>query len=89
MLNDQINRVDRVLSDIKTAIYTYVVKGSRKVKKQEIEAGEKIKLKYVSFDEFIKLTSQDNFRDAEVALKIFRTINNPSQFEDMKKLLSL
>lgn len=78
----------QLIDKIDWAIYTFIAKGVRKVKEQDIEAGEKIKLKFVSFDEFLKLVTQDNFRDAEVALKIFRTINSPGQFEDMKKIFS-
>src|SRR3989344_786006 len=63
----------QLVDKIDWAIYTFIAKGAHKVKNQEIEAGEKIKVKTVSLDEFIKLAAQDNFRDAEVSLRIFRT----------------
>ncbi|MBU1327116.1 NUDIX hydrolase [Patescibacteria group bacterium] len=79
----------QLVDKIDWAIYTFIAKGAHKVKEQEIEAGEKIKLKHVSFDEFIQMAAQDNFRDAEVALKIFRTMNNPAGFQEMKQLFSM
>src|SRR3989344_1936457 len=54
------------------AIYTFVAKGCNKIKEQSVDSGEKIKLKFVSFDEFIKLASHDNYRDVEIALKLFK-----------------
>lgn len=79
----------QLIDKIDWAIYTFVAKRCHKVQEQKIEPGEKIKLKFVNFNEFIKLAAQDNFRDAEVALKIFRTVNNPSQFQEMKRLFSV
>ncbi|MBI2032455.1 MAG: NUDIX hydrolase [Candidatus Levybacteria bacterium] len=76
----------QLIDKIDWAIYTYVARGCRKVKEQEVEAGEKIKLRYVIFEEFLELAAQDNFRDAEVSLKVFRTINNPTKLEEMKKI---
>ncbi len=84
ILWDSIQLIDK----IDWAIYTFVAKGCNKIQKQNIESGEKIKLRYVSFDDFIKLSIQDNFRDAEVALKIFRTINDPIKFREMRELFS-
>lgn len=84
ILWDAVQLVDK----IDWAIYTFIAKGAHKVKEPEIEAGEKIKLKLVSFDEFIKLAAQKNFRDAEVSLKIFRTINNPTELQRMRKLFA-
>lgn len=70
------------------AIYAFIAKGCRKIKEQNADAGEKIKLKFVTFDEFLKITAQDNFRDAEIALRVFRSISNPIKFEEMKKLFT-
>lgn len=74
------------IDKIDWAIYTFIAKGCRKVREQNVDGGEKIKLKPVTFDEFLEITTQDNFRDTEVALKVFHTMNNPKQFEEMKKL---
>lgn len=78
----------QLVDKIDWAIYTFIAKGAHKVKTQKIEAGEKIKVKTVSLDEFIKLAAQDSFRDAEVSLKIFRTVNNPVEFQRTKELFS-
>lgn len=78
----------QLIDKIDWAIYTFLAKGCHKVQEQNIESGEKIKLKFVNFEDFIKLAAQENFRDAEIALKIFRTINDPTKFQEMKELFS-
>lgn len=78
----------QLIDKIDWAIYTFVAKGCHKVKEPEIEAGEKIKLKLVNFDEFVRLSAQDNFRDTEVSLRIFKSLNNPEKLKEMKRLFS-
>lgn len=68
------------------AIYTFIAKGCEKVAKQNLDAGEKINLKFVTFDEFIKISAQKNYRDVEVALKMFNLLHNPEEMEKTKKL---
>jgi len=70
------------------AYYTFIGKGIRKVQEITPEAGEKIKLKFVTFDEFIKIVSQRNYRDFDIALETFRAMSDPKEFEKMKKLFS-
>lgn len=68
--------------------YTFIAKDCRRVQNKSLDAGEKIKLKFFSFEGFLKVVAQENFRDIEITLKVFRTINNPAQFEGMKKLFT-
>ncbi len=70
------------------AIYTFVAKGCERVKKQEFDSGEKIKLKFVTFDELIKIASQDNYRDIEIALKLYKVTQNPEELEKARRLFS-
>lgn len=70
------------------AIYTFIAKGLEKVQESEVDSGEKIKLKPVSFDEFIKLAAQENYRDIEIALKLFKITQNPEELEKTRKLFS-
>jgi len=74
------------LAKIDWAIYTFIAKGLSKNQGAQPDAGEKIKLKYLTFDEFIDLAARENFRDGEIALKIFQSMNNPKNFAEMKKL---
>lgn len=67
-------------------VYTFIAKDLIKTQEITPDAGEKIKLKPVTFADFIKICSQENFRDIEIALKILRAKNNPSELAKIEKL---
>jgi 8-oxo-dGTP pyrophosphatase MutT (NUDIX family) len=71
---------------IDCAAYTFITRDLKKVSGQRLDAGEKIKLKKVSFDEFLKIAATEKFRDREVSLHIFRIMSDPKKFKEMKKL---
>ncbi|MEK7611137.1 MAG: NUDIX hydrolase [Patescibacteria group bacterium] len=70
------------------ACYTFIAKGCHKVKGQKVDSGEKINLITFSFDEFLKLAAQDDFRDTEIVLKLFREAQNPKKLEKTKRLFT-
>lgn len=82
VLWDSIQLVDK----IDWVIYTFIAKGAHRVQDQSLEAGERIRLRTVTLDQFIKLSAQDNFRDAEVALKIFKTFQNSNGLKEIKEI---
>ena len=71
---------------IDCAIYTFIAKDCKKVSDLKLDAGEKIKLIKVYFDEFLNIISQENFRDLEIVLKVLRIKNDPKKLEKMKRL---
>lgn len=77
---------EQLLEKIDWAIYTFIAKDCEKIGNQNLDSGEKIKLIYVSFDEFINLVSQDNYRDLEIALRIFRILRDPEKLEETRRL---
>jgi len=70
------------------AIYIFIAKNCKKVAKQNMDAGEKINLLFVNFEEFLKLARQENFRDHEVILKLFRVMHDKKQLAETKKLFT-
>ncbi len=68
------------------AIYTFIAKGCKRVSNQTTDAGEKIKLLFLTFDEFLKIVAQKNYRDSEIAIKIFQTLYDPAKLEETRKL---
>jgi ADP-ribose pyrophosphatase len=68
------------------AIYCFLAKDCRSVGDQCLDAGEKIKLLEVTFDEFIDLVSQENFGDLEIALKFLRISKDQNRLKKTKKL---
>jgi ADP-ribose pyrophosphatase len=61
---------EQPLDKIDWVIYTYIAKDIRKAQAPNPDAGEKITLLEVSFEEFLQIILQDNFRDKETTLQI-------------------
>lgn len=57
---------------IEWEVYFFVARGCRKIAEQNLDAGEKIELKYISFDEFIELAANGKFPDRELQIKILQ-----------------
>lgn len=70
-------------------IFTFIARNCRIVRNQNMDPGEKIKLNYVTFDEFLQKSADPAFRDSEISLKVFRTILKPSELKKMKKLFGI
>jgi ADP-ribose pyrophosphatase len=73
------------LNKIDWAVYNFIAYDCRKVGEQNLDNGEKIKLMRVTFDEFAKISAQDNFRNTEVSLKFFHALSNGG-LNDLRKL---
>ncbi len=76
------------LSKIDWAVYTFVAKGLKKVAEPNLDAGEKITLKPVTFDEFLKLSSDKNFYEKEIINKILKARLDENKLEKLRKLFS-
>lgn len=57
------------------AHYIFIAHGSRKIRPQHLDAGEKIQTKNVDFPKFLRLAARDDFRAKDVALKVFKTLS--------------
>lgn len=75
-------------SKIDWAVYTFIAKECRKTKDPKPDAGEKIELIFVTFERFLKIAASKNYRDTEIALKIFQLRQNTKEFKKMAKLFS-
>ncbi|PIS09506.1 hypothetical protein COT75_01215 [Candidatus Beckwithbacteria bacterium CG10_big_fil_rev_8_21_14_0_10_34_10] len=78
----------QLVNKIDWQVYTFVAKKLTKVKSNNPDKGENIKLFYASFDEFIKIATKNNFRDLEISIKVFRIKENPKNLLEMKKLFN-
>lgn len=75
-------------SKIDWVVYTFIVKGLRKVADPKLDGGEKITLKYVTFEEFLDMGTNQKFSEKEVVFKLLEAKLNPEKKEALKKLFN-
>ncbi|MBI2573778.1 MAG: NUDIX hydrolase [Candidatus Wildermuthbacteria bacterium] len=74
-------------SKIDWANYLFLAKDCVKSAQSIVDAGEKISLCLVSFDEFIDIAKDERFRNIEVALALFRAVGDKRKFEELRTFL--
>lgn len=75
-------------SKIDWVIYTFIAKGLKKVANPNLDAGEKIKLKSVTIDEFIDLGINEKFTEKEIIFKLLEAKLYPQKKEEFRKLFN-
>lgn len=66
-------------------IATYVARNCRKVQEPQLDAGERIEPKFVTFDEFLSVPDDPAFRTFELTELILRARSDPHKREDLRK----
>jgi ADP-ribose pyrophosphatase len=74
-------------SKIDWVIYTVVAKGCKKAVEQNLDAGEKIELKYLSFEQLMSLEFAKKIADKELSLRILEGLLDNSRKEEIYRLL--
>jgi ADP-ribose pyrophosphatase len=72
---------------IEWTIHIYVARACRKVKEQELDGGEKITPRLVSFEKFLMLSDDPAFRAQEVTDMLLRARLDPQKSALLKKKL--
>lgn len=67
-------------------VYFFIAKGCKKIAEQNLDGGEKIKLKFVSYDEFIEFAASGKFPDRELRIKILEAKMDKNKMEKLRKL---
>lgn len=75
------------MGKIEWPMYLYVARNCRKVAEQQLDPGEKIEVKQVSFDEFIDIASSEDFWNQIFANDILRLRLNKEKLEEFKHKL--
>lgn len=70
-------------------VYNFIAKGAKKVAEQNLDSGEKIKLKMVSFDEFLQMGSNEKFSEKEIIPKILEAKLYPEKMKELKELFGI
>ncbi len=68
------------------AIFTFIAKDCEKVQEPRLDAGEKMEIKAVDWEEFMTTLTLPEFRDKELALKFLR-LHATGKIEEIKKQL--
>lgn len=80
-------REENPVGKIEWTIYTYVARNCRNVQEPQLDAGERITSRLVSFDEFIGLGSSAQFYDKELDLELSRAQFDIAKREELRALL--
>lgn len=75
-------------SKIEWVVYCFIAKGCTKITKQNLDSGERIKLNYLNFEDFINTVLQKDFGDVELKIKFLEAKLDPKKMQVLKKLLS-
>lgn len=75
-------------SKIDWVVYTFIAKGLKKIADLDLDAGEKIQLKPVTFDEFIDLGTNEKFAEKEIIFKLLEAKLYPEKKEELRKLFN-
>lgn len=68
-------------------IFTYVARGCKKVAEQNLDGGERIELKFISFDEFIELLASRQLPDIHLTVKALEAKLDSAKMAELKSLL--
>lgn len=75
-------------SKIDYVVYFFIAKGCKKVAEQELDGGEKIKLKKVSFDELLQMGRNPRFIEKEIIPDFYEALLDSDKHKELKQLFS-
>ncbi|MFA5130328.1 MAG: NUDIX hydrolase [Patescibacteria group bacterium] len=78
-------KAEQPTGKIEWVIYSFIAKGLTKAAEQTLDAGEKISLKPVTFDEFLALSQDDRFAEKDVVLELLRASLDEGYREELRK----
>lgn len=81
-------KAEHPASKIDWVVYFFIAKGCRKSGKQNLDGGEKIELKHVSFDEFLQIGRDRRFMEKEIIPDLYEALLDPVKYSELKKLFA-
>ena len=73
------------VSKIDWAIFSFVARNCRKSAALKLDSGERIKLREVTWEEFLAVLMDESFRDHELILKALKTLRQPDGEKTLRK----
>ncbi len=68
-------------------VYLYIARNCQKVAEPNLDGGEKIQVKAVTFEQFLEQIQQDDFWGGEISLDILKMILKPEKLAEFKQKL--
>ncbi|MEK7650014.1 MAG: NUDIX hydrolase [Patescibacteria group bacterium] len=81
--------VQHPTSKIDWVVYTFIARGLKKVSDLNLDAGEKIILKPVAFDEFLDIGTSGLFAEKEIVFKLMEAKFDVKKREELRALFSI
>lgn len=78
---------EQFIEKVDWAVYTFIAKDFDEPGPQRLDSGEKIKLIYLTFEEFLDAVRDEDYRDIEIALKVFRLSKSRGEIEGLKRFM--
>jgi len=78
-------RERKPFNSLEWTVYTFIARDCKHIQDPHLDAGERITIKPVSFDEFLELSQRPDFRDKELALYLLRTQFDPEFKKELKE----
>lgn len=75
------------VTKVEWPIYMFVARDCEQVAPLHLDSGEKISLKYVTWNEFLEIIYTEEFRDDELALYLLKLKKNPEKLKKLEKFL--
>ncbi|MCX6807295.1 MAG: NUDIX hydrolase [Patescibacteria group bacterium] len=79
---------DRAARKIKWRSFVFIARGLKKTADSDLDqGGEKIKIKFINFDEFVNLAQNPIFRDIEIKSELIKAQADKVKYAELKKKL--
>ncbi|MES2623236.1 MAG: NUDIX hydrolase [Patescibacteria group bacterium] len=82
-------RAKNPVTKIDWVCYTFIAKGCVKVADQKLDAGEKVVLKPVTFDELLEISQDEKFRAQESVIDFLQAKGDKKKYEELKGLFGV
>lgn len=77
---------DKPVSKIDWTVFVYVARGCKKIQHQQLDAGEKITVREISFDDLIDQQFLHKLHDTRLSLEILQAKLDPHKMQKLQKL---
>jgi ADP-ribose pyrophosphatase len=78
-------RQRRPFNSLMWTSYTFIARDCKRIAEPHLDAGERISMELVTFEEFIALSQKPEFRDREFGSYLLRTLFDPEFKEELRK----